>query len=128
MFCVQKQTMKIHPIHTKISAKLIALRNQAKLSQEEVAETLDISQPAYNRMESGQTSIDIKHLFVLSNLFQIPVSELLGKKSQVIIQDNQNNAHVHIAGNMNFGDNANKDKEKIIALLEQRIKELESKL
>lgn len=57
--------------------RLRYLREQAKLTQNEVAERLCVSQAAYCRLEKGEVEIALTKLFVLSELYQVPLHKLI---------------------------------------------------
>ncbi|WP_073587945.1 DUF5680 domain-containing protein [Anaerocolumna xylanovorans] len=57
--------------------KLIFLRNQLRLSQEELAEQIGISRQAVAKWESGRTLPDINNLIQLSNIFRISIDRLV---------------------------------------------------
>lgn len=53
------------------------LRVKAGYTQMELAETLGVSQAAYSRLEKGEVEISLSKLFTLSELYQMPLQELL---------------------------------------------------
>lgn len=57
--------------------RLRALRVQRGLTQQEVADRLEISQAAYCRLEKGRTEISVVKLLYLSGLYGVQVEELL---------------------------------------------------
>ncbi|MGM9986090.1 MAG: helix-turn-helix domain-containing protein [Bacillaceae bacterium] len=63
------------------SDKLQTLRKEKGLSQEQLAEILDVSRQAVSKWESGQTYPEIDKLIKISDLFQISLDELLKEKS-----------------------------------------------
>ncbi len=60
-----------------LGKKIRLLRHQHGWSQEEVAKRLDISIPAFSKIETGITDVNISRLEQISSLFKIEVSELL---------------------------------------------------
>lgn len=54
-----------------------SLRNQAGLSQEALAEKLQVSRQAISKWETGKTVPEVKYLLALSRLFSVSVDELL---------------------------------------------------
>ena len=63
--------------------KLIDLRRKAGLSQEQMAQQLDVSRQAVSKWETGRGLPDISSLEPLSNALNVSVSEILnGEKSQ----------------------------------------------
>jgi len=61
----------------KLSDKLIALRKNAGMSQEELAEKLDVSRQAISRWESGTAQPDASNVLNLSKLFGVTADYLL---------------------------------------------------
>ena len=57
--------------------RLKALRDNADMSQQDVAEKLHMSQAAYSRMESGETEMTVGRLMRVASLYDIDVSTLL---------------------------------------------------
>lgn len=57
--------------------KLQRIRKDLKLSQEDLAEKLDISRQAIAKWETGQAYPEIDNLIKLSNLFQITIDRLI---------------------------------------------------
>ncbi|AWK05744.1 XRE family transcriptional regulator [Flavobacterium crocinum] len=60
-----------------VGIKLKKLRKSKGLSQEEIADYLDISQSAYARMESGENHSWASHILKISEIFKIEPKELL---------------------------------------------------
>jgi transcriptional regulator with XRE-family HTH domain len=57
--------------------KLLSLRKKAGLSQEDLAEKLDVSRQAVSRWETGETLPDAKNLLELSSIFETSIDYLL---------------------------------------------------
>lgn len=62
-----------------VGDKLRKLRKSKNMSQEEVADFLNLSQSAYARMESGETHSWANHILKICRLFEINPYELLRK-------------------------------------------------
>ena len=60
--------------------KLIELRKKAGLSQEDLAEKVNVSRQSVSKWESGQSTPEMDKLIVLSNIFNISLDELVGKE------------------------------------------------
>lgn len=60
-----------------LAGKLKKARENAKLSQNEVAEKLNISRQAISKWENGWSIPDIENLIVLSDLYHISLDKLL---------------------------------------------------
>ncbi|SEV83706.1 helix-turn-helix transcriptional regulator [[Clostridium] fimetarium] len=62
--------------------KLIALRKQNGMSQEDLGNAIGVSRQTVSKWEMGQTTPEMNKLIELSKLFDISVDELLGLKSE----------------------------------------------
>lgn len=68
------------PITAPINAlgkKIRLLRHQKGWSQEDVAKRLDISIPAFSKIETGITDVNLSRLNQISKLFNLTVVQLL---------------------------------------------------
>jgi transcriptional regulator with XRE-family HTH domain len=54
-----------------------ALREYTGRTQADVAERLGISQAAYSRLEKGEIEISLTKLIVLSEIYAVPLHEML---------------------------------------------------
>ena len=61
----------------KLEEKIVRLRKAAGMSQEELAEQLNVSRQAVSRWESGTAMPDASNLLQLSRLFQVTTDYLL---------------------------------------------------
>ena len=59
-----------------LEKRLKNLRESKDLSQENLADELNISQPAYSKWESGQTDISYSILRKIAEYYNITLSEL----------------------------------------------------
>lgn len=62
----------------KLNERLIALRKEKRMSQQDVAEALNVSRQAVSRWEVGIAIPSMDNLLALSKLFEMPVNELVG--------------------------------------------------
>lgn len=62
----------------KLNEKLIELRKQKGLSQEQLSYHLDVSRQAISRWENGVTQPDLDHIDKLCKIYDITPDELLG--------------------------------------------------
>ena len=61
-----------------VGKKLRERREQLKLTQREVAETLNVAQPVYQRFEKGIYECSYEQLYALCKLFDLSSDYLLG--------------------------------------------------
>ena len=76
------------------SIAIAKARNEKKLSQQDVANALGISQPAYHNIETGYTQrLRNDHVCKLSEILGIPVEKILKNEGadDKLVQYNQNN-------------------------------------
>lgn len=78
-----------------IGTKLVRLRTQKGLSQDEIAARLQVSQPAYHKWETDTTKPTNENILKICNLFEIDIVELLD-------DDTSSFAHNTITGSTIF--------------------------
>ena len=61
----------------QLGKKIRLLRHQKGWSQEDVAKQLDISIPAFSKIETGITDINLSRLEQISTLFEMSIVQLL---------------------------------------------------
>lgn len=61
----------------EIGQRIKELRKEKKLTQEKIAEMLDISQKHYSETERGLTGLSVSHYIRLSELFSVSLDYLL---------------------------------------------------
>lgn len=75
-----------------LAEKLQLLRNNNRLSQEELAEKLGISRQAISKWESGQSTPDLKKLIVIAQLYNVTIDSLVKDSDEFhILQSNGTN-------------------------------------
>ncbi len=71
----------------KLSEKIIALRKQKGMSQEQLAEKLGVSRQAISRWELGTTTPDVIHVLHMSDLFGVTTDSLLREEYDIAQTD-----------------------------------------
>jgi len=71
--------------------KLLELRKQSKLTQEEVAEKLNVTRQTVSNWELNQTKPDIEQMKGLSKLYKISIDELIDNDIKEIINEKVSN-------------------------------------
>lgn len=66
---------------TEFGERLLAARQQAGLSQTQMAEKLGITQPSYAGWERRETALKPEHLVQLAEILGVAVDYLLGKEN-----------------------------------------------
>jgi transcriptional regulator with XRE-family HTH domain len=64
-----------------LNEKIYAYRKQLNLSQEALADKLNVSRQAVSKWESGQAKPDIDNLIVMAQLFKVTLDELITDKT-----------------------------------------------
>ena len=73
----------------RFEEKIVELRKQKGLSQEELAEQLGVSRQAVSRWELGQTLPDIPNLLQLCELFGVSADYLVKDEEQATVKSDQ---------------------------------------
>ncbi len=86
-----------------ISTNLQTLRKKNRLTQEEVAEKINVSRQAVAKWENGETTPDINNCVALANLYNVKVDDLIN------YTDNSHGAFIppkgkHIFGTVTMGE------------------------
>ena len=71
-----------------IGTRLRQLRQNKNWSQAEVADKLDISQPAYNKWEADQAKPNLDKLGKIAEVFEVEIQDLFENEGNVIISNN----------------------------------------
>jgi transcriptional regulator with XRE-family HTH domain len=109
----------------KTGVKIARLREQRKLSQEQLADLVGVSQVTVGNWEQGK-SIKHDHLKKISTVFDIPVDFLLDDDKKIIIQKNKDNSingyEVTVTTPSYVIENLFSRIDKLIAILEKNSK------
>ena len=74
-----------------LGEKIQQLRKASGLSQEQLAEQLDVSRQSVSKWELNDTVPDVNKLIVISNIFSISIDELLkDKQPSTVVNDGEN--------------------------------------
>ena len=68
-----------------LGERLKMYRTQKGLSQEKIAEMLDVSRQAVTKWEAGQATPSSDNLIALANLYDVSLDELIGKNENEIV-------------------------------------------
>ena len=80
----------------KFNEKLIKLRKENKLTQDKLAEKINISRQSISKWENGHGYPDIENLIKISDLYNLSLDELLKddkKLEKKIIKDSKSNKY-----------------------------------
>lgn len=77
----------------EILEKIKSLREANDLSQEKMAELMNMSKNSYGKLERGEVEITVRKLKKIASIFNVEISELINEKSVFCyIGDNSNYA------------------------------------
>lgn len=105
-------------MYVNIGNKIKQRREFLNFSQEYIAETLGISQPAYLKIEKGITKLDFERLIKISEILKMDINELLDKH---LIVNNFNNKDSSTA--IGLVENLHQENKKTIELLIDNLKD-----
>jgi transcriptional regulator with XRE-family HTH domain len=114
----------------KIGSRLFTARTDKKLSQEDMAKLLNVSQSAYSRFERNEVAVDFEQLTAFAKTLQIPLQDFFPENMSVHCENHQGKVGILVGnfysyGECNIGEQlALKDKEN--ALLKEEIKNLKN--
>jgi len=119
----------------KIGNKLKRIRENKKISQQEVAHYLNISQKTYSNMEANKSIPSLVQLSKLGEFLEFDMLELLKEQGVTFNQSNnefKDNSGSYIVNNLpekliEQYESRIKEKEDIILLLQEKINHLEKK-
>lgn len=101
--------------------KLYTLRKQKGLSQEELANRLNVSRQTVSKWEVGDSTPDLEKLVAISDLFDISLDELVLDKApeKIEVQPQKADLYTDIKENVLTEDNKKKAKKgfKIAAII-----------
>ena len=96
----------------QIGEKIKNYRKTAGLTQEQVADNLNVGRDAILRIEKGNRKIGLQELSNLSKLYHISINELIAEDCSIDSYD--------IAFIRGFNGLSEKDKKEIISLIEHK--------
>lgn len=105
----------------KIGTRLHSIRNEKKLTQDEMADILGIPSTTYGRIERGETSVQFDDLSKYSEALGLPIQDLLPEIFAIHNNHNQNQSGLIFGNIYNYYDRTEYTKE-----LEIKIKLLEN--
>lgn len=126
MYICNRLSYNFIHIMNNIGINIRRIREQKGLSQDYVAQSLDISQASYARMENEDTKITVDRLYKLAEIFEIEVTEFFtGTKMTIQTQNNYDNAYGFIE---NLTIENKETTERLIVSYEERLKEKDEQI
>ncbi|HMQ74952.1 MAG TPA: helix-turn-helix transcriptional regulator [Flavobacteriales bacterium] len=86
----------------QIAQRVRELREQRKLTQEEVADVLGMGQPAYSDLEKGSTTFKAVQLDKLATFYGLSLDELL-RGGQPVLTMNEHASHGYLQSTVQNG-------------------------
>lgn len=77
----------------KFNEKLVMLRKQNNLSQEQLAEQLNVARQTASKWELGETTPEMDKLIKMSEIFKISLDELMKEETQGETVNDPNNTN-----------------------------------
>ena len=96
-----------------IGERLKKLRKYLGLTQEQVADILDVGRDAILRIEKGTRKINLQELINFSKLYSISIDELTSKERSISCDE-------YALARKGFNELSEKDKKEIISLIEYK--------
>lgn len=81
-----------------INEKILLLRKKEGLSQEGLAEKLNVTRQTVSNWELGQTTPDIQQAKNISKIFKISLDDLTDNKLEFELKENSNNILQNLIG------------------------------
>ncbi len=99
------------------------IRKKKGFSHEYMAHLLDMSQPAYSKIENSETKLSVERLFKISEILETPVEDFLNiNPNNIYNQTLNDNAIIYQDFENLYQDNKEKT-EKIAQLYEARLQD-----
>lgn len=78
-------------MNIEIANRLVNLRKQNGLSQEQLAEKIGVSRQAVSKWERSEASPDTDNLILLARLYNVSLDELLNTEDEIPVRENEEN-------------------------------------
>ncbi len=89
----------------KVGNKLLAIREERKINQTDMAELLSMSISAYQRLERSETFANYDQVMAFSKALEVPIQEFLPDNITISTRQDQNGHIGLVMGNIyNYGD------------------------
>jgi transcriptional regulator with XRE-family HTH domain len=89
----------------KVGNKLLAIREERKINQTDMAELLSMSISAYQRLERSETFANYEQVMAFSKILEVPIQEFLPDNITISTRQDQNGHIGLVMGNIyNYGD------------------------
>ena len=106
-------------------SKIRSFRLLRGLSQEEIAEKLNITQSTYSRIETDEHKLTVDVLKRIAEVLDVSIGDIVSNEP-IIIQNNASNQGTQIARNENFYADQKELYEKIITAKDAEIARMQN--
>ena len=98
--------------------RLYKLRKQSGMSQEELANRLNVSRQTISKWEVGDSTLDLEKLVAISDLFHVSLDELVtGEESKKADEEKSDDKKNESNDNSNEG----KNKTDVLSMLDEKV-------
>lgn len=111
-----------------IGKRIKQIRKERGLSQEVMADKLNISRSAYSRIETGETSAWVHHIEDICKELDVPFEKILFSPESLEQNNSDNASAVQNYTNTDTHITINQISEKLIEQYEKRIEELNKRI
>ena len=113
----------------QVIERIVQGRNKKGYTYENMADDLEITPPAYRKIETGETKLSVERMFQISTVLGIPVNELLDI-GESWIQNNSYNkeSSIYTQRIEHFYQENKETIERLIASYEARLKEKDEQI
>ncbi|NLA25332.1 MAG: helix-turn-helix transcriptional regulator [Bacteroidales bacterium] len=113
------ENLKTEELIPNYHGRIKSIRESKNLTQEHIANKLNISQRAYSSIENGKTQLTVDRLFEIADALQVSVGTLMSSDSQSVYYNNFNNHSTHNNGNLVFNQDTFNEQKKLYERLLQ---------
>ncbi|MDX1907139.1 MAG: helix-turn-helix transcriptional regulator [Bacteroidia bacterium] len=103
-----------------VGDKIRFLRQSLELTQENVADALQMSSGGYAKIERGETDLSLTRLHQIADVLGVKASDILGEGKSFVVNVNDNGKVVSVNANVQINHDTSSDlKDMIITLIQQ---------
>jgi transcriptional regulator with XRE-family HTH domain len=119
-------------MNLNIGTRLLTIREDRQLTQNEMAELLSMSPSAYSRLERNETKVPLEDLPKFSEVLKIPVQDLLPEIFTVNNNPSGNASGIVMSQNITYNYYSSNEQTKVLELkiqaLEKELTEMREKI
>ncbi|TAE72078.1 MAG: XRE family transcriptional regulator [Bacteroidetes bacterium] len=111
--------------------KITALRKVKRLTQQDMAEKLNMSDNAYSKIEQGKTQISVERLKKIAKVLDMEKQDIENFEEKMIFNKIENGTNTNFGNGINLSENFEKEREAYkshISDLQKQITTLEKQI